>query len=182
MGPGKLFPWSELTSPSGIDLLFLTSTHVSPEEDQISFSAIKSKRKNWQPSSNENIESMLSNLPEPDNDLFACPEESCVKFYQTYLDLQYYLDCEKHNRMPEQENLLDKAVLNYASKIEQQVEPLPKLRTVHMSGLKTKLPMGWALKITSPRKRFSQRQKDYLLARFKLGESSGKKESAVSVA
>ena len=182
MGPGKLFPWSELTNPSGIDLPFLTSTHVSPEKDQISFSAIKSKQKISQPSSNENIESMLSNLPEPDNDLFACPEEGCVKVYQRYLDLQYHLDCGKHDRMPEQETLLDKAVLNYASKIEQRVEPLPKLRTVHTSGLETKLPMGWALKITSPRKRFSQRQKDYLLARFKLGESSGKKENAASVA
>ena len=127
MGPGKLFPWSELTNPSGIDLPFLTSTHVSPEKDQISFSAIKSKRKISQPSSNENIESMLSNLLEPDNDLFACPEEGCVKVYQRYLDLQYHLDCGKHDRMPEQETLLDKAVLNYASKIEQRVEPLPKL-------------------------------------------------------
>ena len=42
--------------------------------------------------------------------------------------------------------------------------------------------MGWALKITSPRKRLSQRQKDYLSARFKLGESTGKKENATFVA
>lgn len=42
--------------------------------------------------------------------------------------------------------------------------------------------MGWALKTAPPRKRFSQRQKDYLVARFKLGESSGKKENAAFVA
>ena len=42
--------------------------------------------------------------------------------------------------------------------------------------------MGWDLKITPPRKSFSQRQRDYLLAQFRVGESSGKKENAALVA
>ena len=181
IGPGELIPWSELINPSSVDLPSLTPTHVS-SEDQILFSAIKSKRKTSQSNNNENMESNPSNLPEPENDLFSCPEERCVKVYQRYPDLQYHLDCGKHNRMPEQETLLDKAVLNYAAKIEQRVEPLPNLKPAHTSGLKTGLSMGWALKITSPRKRLSQRQKDYLSARFKLGESTGKKENATFVA
>ncbi len=106
-----------------------------------------------------------------------------MKIYERFSDLQYHhLDCGRHDRIAEQETLLDKAVLNYASKIEQQVEPLPNMQPVHMLGSTTKLRMGWALKISSQRKHFSQRQRDYLLARFKLGESSGKKEIAVLVA
>ena len=118
IGPGKLIPWSELINPSSVDLPSLTTTHVS-SEDQILFSAIKSKRKTSQSNNNENMESNPSNLPEPENDLFSCPEEGCVKVYQRYSDIQYHLDCGKHDRMPEQETLLDKAVLNYAAKIEQ---------------------------------------------------------------
>ena len=95
------------------------------------------------------MESGLSNLPEPDNNVFSCPEKGCIK---VNWDFKYHLNCGKHNRMPEQETLLDKAVLiELCSKIEQRVKPLLKLRPVHTSGLETKLPMGWALKITSSR-------------------------------
>ena len=107
----------------------------------------------------------------PDHDLFSCPEGGCVKVYKRFSDLQYHWNCGKHDKMLEQETLLDTAVLSYASKIEQRVELLLKIRSVHTSGLETSLPMGWDLKITPPRKSFSQRQKNYLLARFRVGES-----------
>ena len=182
IGPGKVIPWTKLITPSCVDLPSLRSTHASPEEDQILFSSIKSKRKNSKASSTENKECKESTVSDSKEDLFSCPEEGCIKVYQRFSDLQYHLDCGRHDRIAEQETLLDKAVLNYASKIEQRVEPLPNMQPVHTLGSTTKLRMGWALKISSQRKRFSQRQKDYLLARFKLGESSGKKENAVLVA
>lgn len=164
IGPGKLIPWSKLSNPSCVDLPSLASTHISSEENQIVFFAIKSKWKTLQPSSNENRESNPSNLPESESDLFSCPEEGCVKIYERYSDLQNHLDCRRHDWIPEQETLLDKAVRNYAAKVEQRVEPLPNLKPVHQSGSITKLPMSWALKTAPPRKRFSQCQKDYLVA------------------
>ena len=81
-------------------------------------------------------------------DLFSSPEEGCIKVYQRFSDLQYHLDCGRHDRIAEQETFLDKAVLNYASKIEQRVEPLPNMQPVHTLGSTTKLRMGWALKIS----------------------------------
>ena len=49
------------------------------------------------------------------------------------------------------------------------------------SRLQPSLPMGWALK-SSATKRFSQKQKDYLSIQFRIGERTGQKVNAATVA
>ncbi|CAH3044801.1 unnamed protein product [Pocillopora meandrina] len=44
----------------------------------------------------------------PDDMLFPCPEEGCVKAYSRFANLQTHLDSGKHQMMLEQETLYDK--------------------------------------------------------------------------
>jgi hypothetical protein len=44
------------------------------------------------------------------------------------------------------------------------------------------LAMGWALKSSSKKARFSKKQKDYLIGKFQIGEKTGQKADPSSVA
>lgn len=96
------------------------------------------------------------------------------------------MDCGKHERTLERETLLDKAVRGYAVRLEEQFESVPQLQQ-STGNLTTAnqplLPMGWALKASqASRARFNDKQKDYLLSKFLIGEQTGQKINAASVA
>ncbi|KXJ08111.1 hypothetical protein AC249_AIPGENE24815 [Exaiptasia diaphana] len=122
--------------------------------------------------------------------LFTCPEVGCVKSYQRWSALQHHLEIGKHERALENDTLMDKAAQGYAERLEQQAVAIPNV--IEVAGKKTKesersapAEMGWALKSTqSTKKRFSDKQKTYLMKMFQLGESTGYKAdpSAVSKA
>jgi len=50
--------------------------------------------------------------------LFTCPEEGCVKTFTRHSSLVTHLDCGKHKRALECEKLYDKAMIEYATKLE----------------------------------------------------------------
>ena len=52
--------------------------------------------------------------------LISCPEEGCVKTYQIFSSLQHHLDLGKHERALENETFLDRAVLAYADRLQEQ--------------------------------------------------------------
>ena len=118
--------------------------------------------------------------------LFFCPEEGCIKSYQRFAALQPHLDCRKHERKLERETLLDKAVHSYAPRLEKQTASVPQLRKCAESGRapnQSLLSMGWALKTSQAyRARFTDKQKNYLLSKFLIGEQTGQKLNSSSVA
>ena len=117
--------------------------------------------------------------------LFACPEEGCTKTYQRFSALQHHLDSEKHERALERETLLDKAIHGYAIRLDEQFTrvQIQQSSAEGTSSNQTTLPMGWALKSsTTTRGRFTDNQKQYLMSKFSIGESTGNKANAVSVA
>ena len=61
--------------------------------------------------SSENENQDRSNIGEnsPDDILFPCPEEGCVKTYSRFANLQTHLDTGKHQMMLEQETLYHRA-------------------------------------------------------------------------
>ena len=87
------------------------------------------------------------------------------------------LDCGKHQRALEQETLFDKAVLEYAEHLEGQPTLVPVVSTVSTRASHAdRQVMGWALKSSESRRiRFTQNQKSYLTAKFRLGEETGNK-------
>ena len=98
--------------------------------------------------------------------LFSCPEEGCVKEYQTFSSLQHHLDLGKHERALEHATLLDRAVFGYADRLQEQSSSIPQIQQVRKrlnpSNLPC-LPMGWALKSSHvKRSRFTERQREFL--------------------
>jgi len=116
--------------------------------------------------------------------LFPCPEEGCVKTYQRFSALQLHMDCGKHQRSLEKETLYDKAVRGYSVRLDEQFGAVPQMQqfTTNETVLeRPHLPMGWALKSTQT-KRFTEKQKNYLSDKFRMGETTGQKANAASVA
>ena len=80
--------------------------------------------------------------------------------------------------------LYDRAILGYASRLELETTAVPEIREgLHSTAsFVPSLPMGWALKCARGRNtRFSTKQKDYLNAKFQIGERSWQKADPTSV-
>lgn len=115
----------------------------------------------------------------------SCPEEGCMKVYQRFSSLQHHLDLGKHEYALEHETLLDRAALGYTERLEGHSGSVPQIEQVRKQlNLSNQpfLPMGWALKSSHvKRTRFTQKQRDYLSSKFRIGESTGQKADAASV-
>ena len=116
--------------------------------------------------------------------LFTCPEDGCVKTFQRFSSVQKHLDGGKHKYAIERESLLDKAMLRYAEGLESGAvsieEQVPEIgeesEEVHL------VKLGWALKSASTsQRRFSEKQKKYLIDLFLLGEQTRRKADASEV-
>lgn len=181
IGPGKTVKLSQFTGENkNAPLPRLSSTVTEELSDKFTSSKSRSTKPETKSSSDE------SSDPPVTSQLFFCSEEGCIKSYQRFSALQLHLDCGKHERTLERETLLDKAVRGYAVRLEEQFESVPQLQQ-STGNLTTAnqplLPMGWALKASqASRARFNDKQKDYLLSKFLIGEQTGQKINAASVA
>ena len=120
-----------------------------------------------------------------DGDLFSCPEEGCTRNFMRHSSLVQHLDCGKHQRALERETLFDKAALEYAEQQEGKDTMQPQVSDVSGQIICAhKRPiMGWALKTSGAGKtRFTENQKSYLTAKFRLGEQTGLKLDPAAVA
>ena len=81
--------------------------------------------------------------------------------------------------------LLDKAALTYAEALEGQTAGVPQLKTCTMpvsARNDSNMKMGWALKTSGSKFRFTSTQVSYLTSKFKIGEETGQKANPASVA
>ena len=117
--------------------------------------------------------------------IFSCPEDGCVTEYQRVSSLQQHLYLGKHERALEHATLLDRAVLGYADRLQEQSGGIPQIQQVRKRLNPSNhpcLPMGWALKSSHvKRTRFTEKQRDYLSSKFRIGETTGQKADAASV-
>ena len=86
----------------------------------------------------------------------------------------------------EQETLQEKAMIQYGNRLEQgPTDHVPTIEapTTQAAAVSkpTSVKKGWALKTSKSRKRLTEKQKDYLMAQFKIGEETGHKLDPVSV-
>ena len=66
---------------------------------------------------NENQDQISTGQNKPDDMLFPCPEDGCVKSHSRFANLQTHLDTGKHQMMLEQETLYVRAKREYSSKL-----------------------------------------------------------------
>ena len=85
----------------------------------------------------------------------------------------------------ERNTLLDKAALTYAEALEGETAGVPQLETCTMpvsAHNDSNMKMGWALKTSGSKVRFTSTQVSYLTSKFKIGEETGQKANPASVA
>ena len=156
------------TQPSSFASVKQRRTQVSPNEDQVE-----------QEAESEDDTRRAAEA------VFTCPEEGCTQTFLRHSSMQRHLDCGKHQRALKRETLLDRAAVTNAEIFEGQAAGVPELNTVTRPlspHCDYTLPMGWALKSDSSRRvRFTPSQKNYLVAKLRLGEQSGQKSDPVSV-
>ena len=180
IGPGKTVKLSKFTRGNNETPIPKLSKCVEDKvEDKFTSLQSRSTKPETISSSDESPDDTAS------SQLFFCPEEGCIKSYQRFAALQHHLDCGKHERKLERETLLDKAVHGYAARLEKQTASVPQLQQCAESGRapnRSLLPMGWALKTSQvSRARFTDKQKNYLLSKFLIGEQTGQKLNGSSV-
>ncbi|CAC5394924.1 unnamed protein product [Mytilus coruscus] len=115
--------------------------------------------------------------------IFTCETDGCVQSFNTYKELEEHhlvdkcvIIAEKHPKFQKVQLYVDK--LNTAQITQRDVELAP----ANVIEGQNRQAMGWALKATRLNKRFSEKQKNYLIAKFNIGLQTGNKEDPDNVA
>lgn len=190
VGSGKVVPWAKfegvMKQPEILEILDPPSQNASgapPFKIVRQRHTKKSSVKADFLTENENHDLGSIGQNKPDDMLFPCPEEGCVKAYSRFANLQTHLDTGKHQMMLEQETLYDRAKREYSSKLTEGCSRIPSVQvTVQAKGDGLPpLPMGWALKTIKKKVRFTKKQTEFLTDQFQKGEQSGRKSDPQEV-
>ena len=187
IGPGKKITLASLNIPKDAQIPSLLTNEDEVLADNFSKKRSTAKGTTSNPTCASTGTAANVEVDECSDDtvkLFSCPEGGCTKTYQRFSALQHHLDIGKHERALERETLLDKAVHGYADKLDEQFTRVQiRQSSAGATSLsQTTLPMGWALRSsTTSRGRFNEKQKQYLMDKFTIGESTGNKANPVTV-
>ena len=108
--------------------------------------------------------------------VYSCPQDGCTRVFQRLSALEKHLSLEKNS-------LMDLAKIGYKSYLEEGVGKLPSLQApVRQEDSRVSLKEGWALRVVRKAYRFSEKQKSYLLSKFRIGQTTGHKLDAEVVA
>ena len=187
-----IIPWSKFDVTDKQELSSLVSS-TNIDNSGVNFVPIKLRRvdqaaplvEEQDTTDEEADDSSNASLESVSQKMFFCPEEGCIKSYQRYSSLQKHLEIGKHKCALERETLFDRAMLGYASRLEHGASAVPEIHDSELSPSSSSgpsLPMGWALQSSSARRtRFSTKQKDYLIAKFQIGDQTGQKVDSAMV-
>ena len=113
---------------------------------------------------------------------YQCPEGECYAVFERLEDLEIHLEIGEHKK---REGLYDKIKLDWVSRFtELTFEEYETTKPQYSENIgKSNLPKGWALqKSKGGGKRFPKAVKDYLTAKYDLGEKTGNKCDSHKVA
>lgn len=116
--------------------------------------------------------------------VFSCPKDGCVRVFQRLSALEKHLSSERCKMSIEKQSLFDLAKIKYKANLEEGVGVLPSLKCSLPTEKTSDLPavQGWALKESKKYYHFNDRQRSYLIDKFNVGQTSGRKLSSESVA
>ena len=120
-----------------------------------------------------------------ESDVFVCPQEGCVRVFQRHSSLEKHLSVETCTKTLEKHTLLDLAKLKYASILKESASSIPNIDPVSRKGSNVASPFsdeGWALRGAKKPYKFNEKQREYLEAKFDIGQGTGRKVSPEVVA
>ena len=197
VGPGKVFSAASLAhlgTPQGPTNLQVHQAFSSPDMLTGVFRA-PSRTREQQPAAPtmKPITEERIHLEEEESVVFGCPEEACIKVYQSHSSLQRHLDAGKHLLALERESMYDVIKKKWAetcksisgSYMEAAHPPTSLSASVSHSQSEDAPPtadIGWALKKTKKSVHFTTKVRQFLREVFLQGEGSGNKATAENVA
>jgi len=121
---------------------------------------------------------------EADKQIFLCPKEGCTRAFQRHSSLEKHITFGTCSKAIERETLLDLAKLKYATILQEGESSLPTITATSSSATESPVARseGWALKQAKKAYRFNEEQRQYLEAKFNIGQESGMKVDAETVA
>lgn len=115
--------------------------------------------------------------------VYSCPQGGCTRVFLRLSALEKHLSLEKCTQSLERHSLMDLAKMGYKSLLEEGTGALPTLKASISHEESAAMPKeGWALKPAKKSYRFSDKQKSYLVAKFQIGQTTGRKLDAEMVA
>ncbi len=163
-----------ISSPSRISVPSVT-VHETNKYQESGFKPVK-------PRVQKLVEEKVTSTPQQevvmeDSGVFTCPEEGCIKSFMRMHHLNNHLICGKHVKALDKYTFHDRAKLLYAEKLEAGERDIPVIKSSSVvPGDKHHIAeKGWALSTRKAPKRFNERQKAFLNAKFNDGERSGRK-------
>ena len=119
-GPGKLIPWTKSMYQKNRSCWQWRSGPPPTWRPVLSFVPVRPRWTSGQHPATETDESFDSDTMSTVNSfrLFTYPEEGCVKTFRRHSSLVKHLDCRTHKRTLEHETLYDKAMIEYATKLD----------------------------------------------------------------
>ena len=197
VGPGKVFSKAllvRLRTPQGPTNLQVHQAFSSPDMLTGVFRA-PSRTREQQPAAPtmKPIAEERIQLEEEESVVFGCPEEGCIKVYQSHSSLQRHLDAGKHLLALERESMYDVIKKKWAetcksisgSYMEAAHPPTSASTSVSDSQSEYAPPtadIGWALKKAKKSVHFTTKVRQFLREVFLQGEGSGNKATAEDVA
>ena len=109
--------------------------------------------------------------------VFSCPHEGCVRVFQRLSWLEKHLSLESCTKTLERQTLSDIAKIKYASLLQEGAAPIPNTYPTSTKDrvVSSIYSEGWALRATKKTYRFNKKQKEYLEAKFNVGQVTGRK-------
>ena len=140
---GKSVPWTKFSIPEEFELPTIEAS-PSMNEASASFVPVRPRRtgghslvtEEEDSSESEDESSDTLSICATNSRLFTCPEEGCVLSFMRHSSLVKHLDCGKHKRKLEHETLYDKAIIEYATKLDYGASKIP----VVVEGSRSSIP------------------------------------------
>ena len=115
--------------------------------------------------------------------MYSCPQDGCVRVFQRLSALEKHFSLEKCTQSLERHSLMDLAKMGYKTCLEEGVGVLPAIQAPIRHQEASLIPKeGWAIRAAKKSYRFSDKQKSYLMAKFHIGQTTGRKVDAEVVA
>ena len=115
--------------------------------------------------------------------VYSCPQDGCLRVFQRLSALEKHFSLEKCTQSLERHSLMDLAKMGYKTCLEEGVGVLPAIQAPISHQEASLIPKeGWAIRAAKKSYRFSDKQKSYLMAKFHIGQTTGRKVDTEVVA
>ena len=197
IGPGKCYTpamLARLGTPQGATNLTIVLPFRRPNVEVGTLTAVRTVPPSSvepSPSQPDPATQCEEEVEDEDKVPFACPEEGCIKVYQSFAALQRHLDVGKHLVRLERETQYEQVKRKWAETCQsiaggylQAVSSTSAAATADQPDYQNvpSAEEGWALKKVRNAVNFSENVRNYLLEVFLLGEETGHKANPGDVA